>query len=583
MGGQKMINRSVQISTVFGTRDCDWLLLAADSLARLRRLMGDEVRFTATINEFTQVFKVSAEADADAGQDDGVLAEMITKLQQSGDVYAKTRYVSVCEQCGQPEAGQHCSQCGGGMINAERVCYYFRIPRHVHAITDLLRKDFVLPSFQRNDLLNSFSNRSYEDMVLAVAVSRGKRRLIPVNWFKLLVHNFARCNYLGDEAAFRKHWTETYIFTSRDLPDYIYYWCGVISALKLSPPGAIVCHNCLQILDRKGQDVSPMLLAKNYGYEGLRYFMLGVKLAPGENSYSEDQVIQKINLDLANELGNLVSRVISLVSKFGDGMISAPEILTRQTGDLDLRETALDLPKTVEKYIESQELFLAVKAVKNLIGKTNWFIETTVPWQLADSGVKQDRLNTILYNLCEALRFMAITLKPLLPEAAQNVLLQLGIGNNSNLTSWSSLQQWGLIPVGTRIVEQPPLFPRIVPGYGGIGPEPDLIAREDLARVNMVVARIVSAEPVPDYEGLFQLILYDGRQRCRVLAPVAHSYTPAHLSGKKVILVANLRPTEIEGLHSEGEVLVTESETGNLVLVFCSDEVPEGSKILCLN
>lgn len=574
------MKKKVQISVV-GEMNCDWLMLAADSLARLNRLLGEDVSFFAPDNEFHQVFRISSEARADQGE--GQILTMVTRLQQSGDVYLMDALCRVCEECGQPGQGASCLACGGATIKAQRACYYLRIDSHARKISEMIRSNLIFPPSQRNDLLNSLSNNALEDVLLAVALSQGEKRIMPVPWFRDLADNLAWCGYPTDEAAFPRLWAETYIFMPRDLLEYMFLWCGVLAALGLPRPRAMVSHNRIQILDSKGQEVSPLLLAKNYGYQGLRYFMLGARVTPGENSYTEDQVIKIINHDLANELGNLVSRAVSLVSRFGDGMIPSPDLLTRQTSDLDLREAALDLPIKVKAQIENQELLQVVRSIKNLVGKTNRFIESSAPWQLAGSSQQQGRLDTVLYNLCETLRFLAVSLKPILPEAANSILQQLGLDGSPELTAWSSLEQWGLIPIGARINEQPALFPRILPGYGGIGPEPDLIMREELTRIKMVAARVVSAEPVPDYEGLFQLFLYDGRQRIRVLAPVAHSYSPSLLSGKKVILIANLRPVETNDLYSEGEVLLAESESGRPVLVFLGDDIPEGSKILCLS
>lgn len=573
------MNKKVHISVV-GERDCDWLMLAADTLARLRRLLGDEVSFFAPDNEFQQVFKISAQKRSPLGRDQ--ISALITLLQQSGAVYSKTAQCRICAQCGQPLEEAICPDCDGAAVKAERACYYLRQSRQGQKVAEMLQSDLILPSARRNDLLNNMANRTSEDVLLAVTEAREGKNILPLPWFRILAENLIGSGYPLDEGAFSRLWAQTYIFVPREFLDYIIFWCGTLAALGLPAPRAMVCHYCMQILDRKGEEVSPLLLAKNYGYQGLRYFMLGARALSGESSYSEDQVIQSINHDLANELGNLVSRAISLVSRFGEGMIPPPDILTRRTGDLDLRETALDLPDKVKSHIENQEMYQAVRFIKNLVGKANRYIESSAPWQLAGSPDQQGRLNTVLYNLCEALRFLAVALKPLLPEAAQDILHQLGIDGIPEITAWNALGQWGLLPIGVKISEKPALFPRILPGYGGIGPQPDLIMREELARIKMVAARVVSAEVVPDYPSLFQLILYDGHQRIRVLAPVAHTYTPSSLSGKKVVLIANLRPVETDDLYSEGEVLVAESETGGKVLVFVDDDIPEGSKIQCL-
>jgi methionyl-tRNA synthetase len=591
-GGANLAKKLIFINVVPGGPDYEWLQIAADSFARLKRLSGYDVSFSAAFEsemEFAQLFKISSER-SDTNYDkaiESVVHQLVARLQQSGDVYKRPTKCNVCQICGQPSPDlkqSRCISCGGPATKAERDGYFFRVKRHGESLLGLVADaSLIFPRFQQSDLVNIFSNKAQEDVLIALVTSREKKQLFPVAWLRFMAFHLVRCGYSGGEGPFSKLWPEAYVFVPRDLMDYIFYWCGLIAALKLPRPGGFFCHSPLRITDKREQQVSPLLLAKNYGREGLRIFMQGVKIAPGENNYSEDQVIQKINHDLANELGNVVSRVVALVSRFAEGMIPPPDVLTRQTGDLDLRENALAAPKKLEAYIDSQDLHLAVKVVKNLIGTINCFIELSAPWQLAASQERQARLNTILYNLCEALRFLAVTLKVLLPDAAHSVIRQLGIDSLPGLTSWQSLQQWGLIPVGTKIIEQPPLFPRIVPGYGGHGPEVDLIMREEMARINMVVARVVSAETVVDFEDLLQLILYDGRQRRRVLAPVARSYNLADLTGKKVVMFANLRPVEFEGHINEGEVLVTKTDSGRRLLIFADDDIPEGSLVLCLS
>ncbi len=579
-----MAKKQANICVIPGGSGSDWLQLLADAFARLKRLLGWEVNLYLAPGEFARVFKIGFAEENFAGPEP-VIEHLIMRLQQAGAVYKRSGQFAVCETCGLPDAGsQQCSNCGGNIIRAEREGYYFRVGRYDKKILELTAEEsLVLPPYQQGYVLNSISNMPAEDVLIALKVSRAKQKILPANWFGTLAATLSGCGYPGDEGGFQRSWANTYLFIPREWLSHIYYWCGVLLALNLPKPGGFVCHSSLKILDRREQEVSLLLLAQNYGQESIRYLLLAIKAAPGENVFTEDQVIQRINHDLANELGNLVARVISMVSKYAGDMIPPPNILTRQNADLELRERALETPGIVEQYISSQELFQAILAIKNLIGATNRFIVSNAPWQLATAGNQQARLNTVLYNICEALRFIAVTLKPIMPEAAQSILGQLGIDNIPSSYTWSSLGQWGLLPVGTKILPQPVLFPRIVPGYGGIGPEQDLILREELARINMVVARVLSAEAVAEYDGLLHLILYDGRQRCSVLAPVARACQPAALEGKKVVLLSNLRPTEVEGMPSEGEVLVLETETGNLKLIFVGDDIPEGSKVLCLS
>lgn len=579
-----MAKKQANICVIPGGSSSEWLQVPADAFARLKRLLNWDAKLYLAPSEFARVFQIGYAEKSFTGPET-VIAHLIVRLQHAGAAYKRSGYYAICGNCGLYNPGNlQCSHCGGAIVQAEREGYYLRVQRFGQEILNLAAEEnLVLPPYQRGYVLNSISNLKEDDVLMALRVTRAKHKYLPTQWFGALAAVLSGCGYPGDEGGFQRAWAYAYFYFPQDLYSYIFYWCGVFLALNLPKPGGLVCLSSAKILDRRQQEVSPLLLAQNYGQESIRYLLLAVKTASGDNIFPENQAIQRINHDLANELGNLVSRVISMVSRYAGEMVPLPNILTRQNADLELRERALETPQKVEKYISCQEFSQAIRAIKNLVGAANRFIVTTAPWQLASTGNQQERLNTVLYNICEALRFIAVTLKPIMPEAAQSILGQLGLDAIPVLSSWSSLEQWGLLPVGTKIFQRPALFPRIVPGYSGAGPEQDLILREELARISMVVARILSAEAVADYEGLLHLILYDGRQRCSVLAPVARVYKPAALEGKKVILLSNLRPTEEEGLPSEGEVLVLEKETGDLDLIFVDEDIAEGSKVLCLS
>ena len=508
----------------------------------------------------------------------------VGRLLQGGAVYKKIDRLAVCDECGRPGfQSQQCELCGGNLSVNEREGYYLRVKSCDSDMFESVGKGgLVLPPSQQQYVLDSIRTMPAADVFIGLRAQGTRQDIVSSEWFNSLSIILSICGYPGDEGGFQKLWANTYIFILPEQINHICYWFSVLSALQLPLPGKFVCHGAHKILDRRLEEVSPLLLAQNYGQETIRYFLLAVKNTPGsKNIYYEDQVVQRINHDLANDLGNLVVRIVSMVSQYVGEMVPRPNILTRQSTDLELREQALAAPGKVEKHINSQELPLAIQTIKNLISITNKFIASTNPAQLATQHNQQERLNTVLYNICEALRFIAIMLKPILPETAQSILAQLGLDSVLGLDSWDSLGQWGLLPVGTKVFPQPNLFPRIFPGLGSV--ERDLILREELGRIKMVVARILSAAVVPDYEALLQLVLYDGRQRYSVLAPVARSHSATDLEGKKVVLLSNLRSIEVDGIISEGEVLVLETGTGRLRLVHVDDDVPEGSKVLCLS
>lgn len=578
-----MSKRQANIFVIPGEASSDWQQLPADSLARLKRQLGFEVNLLLTPGEITRVFKINYGAHNFNGPD-SVVSHLVMRLQQAGAVYSRNSQFSLCETCGLPGSQlAPCSQCGGNIIQAEREGLYFRFQRYREEILTLLaRGDLLRPTCCRDALPGNLNSLPTEDVFVARKVSRTKQKYLPADWFAALAAVMSGCGYPGDEGGFQKVWANSHLFIPRDKQDLIYLWCGALLALQIPTPAAFVSHGPIQIVDQRQKEVSPSILAQNYGHECLRYLLLAQKTTPEENTYPEDQAVHRINHDLASELGSLVTSATAMVSQYAGEMVPKPNVLTRQSADLALRERALETPDKVERYIDGQELYLAVKAVMNLVGATNRFMAATQPRQLAAAG-SQERLNTVLYNLCEALRFIAILLKPILPGTGSRILGQLGIEGFSALSTWSSLNQWGLLPPLTKVFPQAELFPRIVIGYGGLSPAQELIRREELARVNMVVARILSAEVVAEYEGLLHLILFDGRQRYSVLAPIARSSAPASLEGKKAVLVSNLRPIQVEGYSNEGEILVLDAGAGGGKPVLLAEDVPEGSKVLCLS
>ncbi len=404
---------------------------------------------------------------------------------------------------------------------------------------------------------------------------------VPAPWLQGLLNSLALAGF-GDEGKFTRNWEWAWIIASKEYwTEYLGPWRWLLHQTGLPAPGTFAACQPPAVVDRKGEPVSLVLLAKNYGTDALRYALLSLKPLSGESVLSEDSIIQRINQDLANELGNLVSRIISMVERYADGLIPRPEVLTRTTADLELREMALETPNVVQHHIELLEPHMAVTAMRRLVAQTNRFVETTTPWQLVTGSANQERLQTVLYNLCEGLRFLSVALQALLPETSAIIAEQLGLSQGQKSLHDDYRQKWGGLKTGTRIMPMPPLFPRIVPGKSA--EEEDMILRDELKRLKMVVARVVSAEKVSSSRRLLQLVLYDGTQRRQILAPIAGVYRPDELTGKKVIMLANLRPVTREGLVSEGEALLLDTEEGLQKLIEVDAAVAEGSIVRAIS
>lgn len=576
-----MTSKRANVFVVPGEPNSDWLQLSADAFARMKRLLGWEVNLFLPAGELAHAANIRFAAESFAGPE-AVVSYLMARLQQAGAVYERPGQFPICKNCGLPAFPSQKCECDDGVHLAERGGCYFRIGRYRQGCIDhLAQTSIVLPANQRNHVIELSQGMPTDDVLIALKTTGAQKTFQPTQWLSNLAAILSTAGYPRDEGGYLKLWSNTYFFVPRAKISFVHFWCSLLAALKLPPPGGFVCHNDIEIRDRRQQMVNPLLLARNYGADSIRFFFLAARTQAGENTFTEDQVVQRLNHDLASELGGLNTRVTAMVMQYAGEMVPRPNILTRQNSDLELREQALAAPEKVEGFLLAQELPQAIHSVKNLIWAADKFIALSTPHRLAQDGSQQERLSTVLYNICEAMRFIAILLKPIMPGIAQSILVQLGIDQIPSLTAWAATGRWGLLPVDTKILPQPVLFPRIVPGFGGS--EQDLILREELARINMVVARILSVEGVPDYEGLLRLILYDGSQRYSVLAPITRPVSGLALEGKKVVLLANLKPTEVEGMQSEGEVLVVEAGVGRPELVFVGTEVPEGSKVLCLS
>ncbi len=536
---------------------------------------GEESLSEEKTNEASAVLnlRLSPAAVGEAGQ---VFAQLVDKLQKQKLVDAEDCQGFVCKKCQvfACEKSAQCPVCQGAMEEGRGVRWTASYPGSL--VFAELPGANLLPS----DVSVGASGK--KKLVLGSMLwNERKEKSLPAPWLKGLL-NSLRLAEFGDEGRFTKNWEGSWIFASADYwNDYLEPWCWLLQQMDVALPGAFVAFQPPNVVDRKEQPVSPLLLAKNYGTDAIRYALLSLKPVAGESVLNEDSIIQRINQDLANELGNLVSRTISMVERYSDGLIPRPDVLTRTTADLELREVALVTPSTVRHHVVLLEPHMAVAAVRRLIAQTNRFIETTTPWQLVTGAANQERLQTVLYSLCEALRFLGSALEPLLPETSVIIYEQLGLPQGWSSARDEYSEKWGGLRPGTRIMPMPPLFPRIVPGKSSH--EEDMVLRDELKRVRMVVARVVSAEVVPGSRRMVQLVLYDGTQRRQVLAPIGGAYRASDLTGKKVIMLANLRPVTQQGLVNEGEVLLLDTEDGMQKLIEVELSVAEGSSIRAIS
>lgn len=543
--------------------------IAADSLSRLKQITGNEVELYVWGNTDAFTFaSASSLRPGEAGVGSEIMGSVIQQLEDLRRLDRMQKEGLLCPNCQTEQHADHCTDCEEKAEHAQFVELSLKPDEHKDYQAKLIEQ--LLPRAVAGEQLSGLIG---EPALRLAAVRDGCVMATP--WFREFCDVLHACGYGSDENRFTRVWPTAVLFVSKSwLHTTGLAWTIALSALDIALPRWAVYGDII-FTRNENEPVECTELARNYGDDGLRFFYLQQKVALAQLSVPEEQLIQKINQYLANNLGNVVARVASLITRYADGIVPRPNVLTRQTGDLELREMALSVPRQVEASIEQQDLPGAVATVWRLIAQLNKYIEETSPWQM-EGQTDSERLHTVLYSLGEALRFIGVVLKPLMPEAAGKILSQLGIGGSVELQSWSSLAQWGQLRPGTRVQQTPPLFPRIQPLNTRLAEDQVHILREDLSRVSFIVVRVVSAQRIAAER--MSLVVFDGHMRRKVIIP-AGRFTPGQLVGKKLVYVANLINLEIDGETSEGEVLFSEAGDGMPSLITVEEDIPEGSKI----
>lgn len=480
--------------------------------------------------------------------------------------------------------------------------YFLRMEKYRPWLLEFLRSnpDFVQPAGYRNELLEML-----REPIGDLSISRPVERVpwgIPIPWDEghvTYVWFDALSNYVSalsqpdaaDGPLYSAYWHRAWHLIGKDiLKPHGVFWPIMLRATglplyeKLVVHGHILAEDGTKMGKSLGNAVDPEVLLDRYGADALRYALVRETTFHADSPFGEGILVSRLNSDLANDLGNLLSRTLAMVQKYRGGVVPSPDEPTER--ERGIQAAARELPGRVLEEARNLRLHLAVEASLEFVRDLNRYVAESRPWALAKDEAAAARLDTVLYTLVEGLRVASVLLEPAIPTKALAMRAQLGLGHEP----YQLHAAWGLTPPGTHLTPGDPLFPR-----AEVAPKPALppaaelpqsaeaaapeIGIEDFARVELRVAEVVHCEPVPKANKLLKLTVSLGHETRTVVSGIARWYSPEALVGKRVVLVANLRPVKLRGVLSQGMILAAEDADGNLAIVSPETDLPAGTRV----
>nr|WP_017729526.1 methionine--tRNA ligase [Halalkalibacterium ligniniphilum] len=629
--------------------------VAGDAMARYKRLRGYDVMYLTGTDEHGQKIEQKAAAKGQTPQEfvDGivrgiqdlwkkldisyddfirttedrhkeVVAQIFERLLEQGDIYLdeyegwysipdETFYAE--RQLVDPIYNEKGAIIGGKSPDSghpvEKVreqSYFFRMSKYADRLLKFYEEnpEFIQPESRKNEMINNFIKPGLEDLAVSrtsftwgVQVPSNPKHVVYV-WIDALSNYITALGYgQENDEKYQKYWPADVHLVGKEIVRFhTIYWPIMLMALDLPLPKKVFGHGWLLMKDgkmskSKGNVVDPVPLIDRYGLDALRYYLLREVPFGSDGVFTPEAFVERVNYDLANDLGNLLNRTVAMINKYFDGTLPA-YIKDGTPFDRDLVDLVQATVEKVENAMEEMEFSVALTAIWQLVSRTNKYIDETQPWLLAKDAAKREQLEACMYHLAESLRYVSILIQPFLTETPKRMWAQLGL--DERITTWESLRAFGQIPGGTKVEKGEPIFPRLEAGEeiahikGLMGkttvkeeqkddvPEVDEITIDDFSKVELRVAEVIKAEPVEGADRLLKIQLDLGYEKRQVVSGIAKYYSPEELVGKKVICVTNLKPVKLRGELSQGMILAG-SKGKKLQLATIDGSLPNGAQV----
>ena len=620
--------------------------IAADVLARWHRLIGEEVFFLTGLDEHGQKVQQAAAKAGIAPQDhcdlltpkfrnlwqrltisnDGfirttdtahqvVVQRFLQKLHDTQLIYRAEYtgwYCTFDERFWTEKDVQNgvCPDCNRPVEQLSESNYFFRMSQFQQRLLDHLEANptFIRPESRRNEVLG-FLQKPLEDL----SISRPKSRLswgieLPFDanyvtyvWFDALVNYISGLEYLPPQPSVDRVWPATVHLVGKDiLTTHAVYWSTMLMALEIPLPHTIFAHGWWTVDGEKmsksrGNVLDPYAMVDQFGTDAFRYFLLREVPFGQDGDFARESFIGRINSDLANGLGNLLSRTVTLIQRFSDGKVPEPVASASTELETDLQATAKSLLHDhLPKHLRSDriEFNRALEAIWGLVQLGNQYIDKTAPWVLAKDPANSERLHTVLFHAAETIRFLCLATYPFMPNTAQEMVRQLGLSYDFSQALLKNPIAWGDVGAGTTVVKEKALFPRVDTPAAQSSSKPQTeasissskdegnpISIQDFQKVELKVAKILAAERVPKSDKLLKLQVDLGTEQRQIVAGVGKKYSPEDLVGKTVVVVANLKPAKLMGVESQGMVLAAGDQEVQGLVTFEDLEIHPGTKV----